>query len=144
MRSVFKFISLLANSQRRYIDHLAADREYSGAQGKLIHYLFTHRHTTVCQKDIEKAFGLRAPTATELLKTLEKKGLVKKVPDKNDARYKTIHLTPLADKYQEDVFHDMEQLETRLTDNISEDELNTWIQVSHKMLTNLSGGKNEK
>lgn len=139
MRSVFKFISLLANSQRRYIDHLAADKEYSGAQGKLIHYLFTHQHTTIHQKDIEKAFGLRAPTATELLKSLEKKGLVKKVPDRNDGRYKTIHLTPLADKYREDVFHDMELLEARLTDKISEDELTTWIQVSHKMLMNLTG-----
>ncbi len=143
MHSIFKFISLLANSQRRYIDHLAADKEYSGAQGKLIHYLFTHQHTTVHQKDIEKAFGLRAPTATELLKSLEKKELIQKVPDKNDARYKSIHLTALAEKYRDDVFHDMEHLESRLTDNISEDELKIWIQVSHKMLTNLAGGKNE-
>ena len=82
MDSIYKYITQLANSQRRFIDNLAVGKEYSGAQGKVIHYLFTHKDSAVHQKDIEKDFGMRAPTATELLKTLVKKELIQKVPSK--------------------------------------------------------------
>ena len=82
MDSIYKYITQLANSQRRFIDNLAVGKEYSGAQGKVIHYLFTHKDSVVHQKDIEKDFGMRAPTATELLKTLMKKELIQKIPSK--------------------------------------------------------------
>ena len=104
MNSVYKYVTQLANSQRRFIDSLAVDKEYSGAQGKIIHYLFTHEDTVVYQKDIEKDFGLRAPTATELLKTLMKKELIQKVPSEKDARLKEIVLTGHAEKYKKTYF----------------------------------------
>ena len=139
MDSIYKYITQLANSQRRFIDSLAVGKEYSGAQGKVIHYLFTHKDSAVHQKDIEKDFGMRAPTATELLKTLVKKELIQKVPSKKDARLKEIALTGHAEKYREDIFRDIEMLESRLTENISQDELDIWIKVTHQMMENLSG-----
>ena len=37
---IYKYISQLSNMQRRLIDRLAKDKDYSGTEGKLIHYLF--------------------------------------------------------------------------------------------------------
>jgi DNA-binding MarR family transcriptional regulator len=141
---VYKYISQLANGQRRLIDSLATNKAYSGAQGKVIHYLFNNKGKTVYQKEIEKSFGLRASTATELIKSLEKMGVIKRVPSKEDARFKEIILTEKADEYKEDVRHDMEMLEEKLTSKISKEELNYWVVITNKMLANLGGMGNEK
>ena len=58
-RMVYKYISQLANMQRRLIDRLAKDKSYSGTEGKLIHFLFENSDKTVFQKNIESVFGLR-------------------------------------------------------------------------------------
>ena len=94
---IYKYISQLSNMQRRLIDRLAKDKDYSGTEGKLIHYLFENRDKTVYQKNIESVFGLRASTATQIIASLEKSGLVKRVPSSTDGRYKEIVLTKKAE-----------------------------------------------
>ena len=141
---VYKYISQLANGQRRLIDSLATNKEYSGAQCKVIHYLFNNNDKTVYQKEIEKSFGLRASTATEIIKSLEKMAVIKRVPSKEDARFKEIILTEKADEYKEDVCHDIEMLEEKLTSGISKEELDCWLVITNRMLANLGGMENEK
>lgn len=142
--SVFKYISQLANSQRRLIDGLASNRVYSGAQEKVIHYLFNNEDNTIYQKDIEKVFGLRASTATELLNSLEKMNMIKRIPSKKDARFKEIVLTDNARQYRDDIFSDMASLETILTLNIDKKDLAAWLAVTQKMLANLERTEHEK
>ena len=48
---------------------------------------------SIYQVDIEKEFGLRPPTVTETLKSLEKKDLIRRIPDENDGRKKKIIIT---------------------------------------------------
>lgn len=144
MKSIYKYVSQLANSQRRLIDKLAKGKEYSGTQGKVIHYLFANRTETIYQKNIEEVFGLRAPTATELLSSLEKMGVLMRVPSKKDARYREIILTEKADTLKQDVFHDMNALEERLIHNINLEDLNIWIKVTCTMLNNLGEEIDEK
>lgn len=144
MESIYKYISQLANMQRRLIEKLAKDKAYSGTQGKIIHYLFVNSDKTVYQKDIEMVFGLRAATATELINTLEKMEVVKRVKSKKDARFKELILTKKADVFMHDVMHDMEVLEEQLTHNIDKNELENWVNTTCKLLGNLKGEKNEK
>ena len=142
--SVYKYICQLANGQRRLIDSLAMNKAYTGAQGKIIHYLFSNKDKRVYQKELEKSFGLRASTATELIKSLEKMGVVKRAPSKEDARYKEIILTNKADEYKTDVCHDLKMLEGKLTSQISKEELNCWFEITNKMLVNLGVVENEE
>lgn len=141
---VYKCISQLANGQRRLIDSLATKKAYTGAQGKIIHYLFSNNDKNIHQKELEKSFGLRASTATELINSLEKMGVVIRVPSKEDARFKDVILTKKADDYKEDVCHDMELLEEKLTSKISKEELDSWFDITNKILANLGGMENEK
>lgn len=137
MDSVYKYVTQLANAQRRLIDRLAKGKAYSGTQGKVIHYLFANRGNTVYQKNIERDFGLRAATATELINSLEKMGLVSRVPSRKDGRYKEIVLTKKADALRDDVSADVHALETRMTNGIDNEQLETWVNVTSRMLENL-------
>lgn len=137
MQAIYKHVNHLANNQRQLIDTLAADKGYSGAQSRLLHYLFTHNTEGVCQKDLEREFGFRASTATELLNTMEKQGLVKRVLSKIDARRKNIVLTDDAERYRDTVLSGMEELQQTLVAGIKEENLAVWLEVTEQMLTNM-------
>lgn len=134
---IYKYISQLANRQRRLIDKLAKDKEYSGTEGKIIHFLFENQDKTIYQKNIESVFGLRASTATQVMVSLEKAGLIKRVPSKEDARYKAIVLTEKADKYKNDVYSDMEKLKEHIIKGIAPEQLNLWYEITEKMIRNM-------
>lgn len=137
LKGIYKYVTQLANAQRRLIDRLAKERAYSGTQGKVIHYLFEHRDKTVYQKDIERDFGMRPATATELIKTLEKLELVRRIPGEKDARFKEIILTEKAENLQKSVSDDMEWLERCMMKGLSEEELALWEKVTLKMMDNM-------
>ncbi len=139
LESIYKYVTQLANAQRRLIEKFAKQKTYSGAQGKVIHYLFANKDHPVYQKNIERDFGMRPATATELVKSLEQMGLVRRIPDKNDGRYKEIVLTEKAQSLQEDVSRDMDELEKSMTEGIGEEELRLWADITVRMLDNLRG-----
>ena len=66
--------------------------------GWILRYLYEHQDKEIYQKDIEKEFGLRPSTATEVLKALEKKELICRVSEKQDARLKRIEFTSKAEE----------------------------------------------
>lgn len=144
MQALYKYINHLANSQRRLIEKLSLDRDYSGAQGKVIHFLFCNTDRVIHQKDIEKEFGMRASTVAEMLRTMEQKGVIHRITSREDARYREIQLTQRAEQYKEAVFSDMEVLQQTLTDGIGEEDLKIWAKVSEKMLENYKGVNHEK
>ena len=91
---IYRQINILANRQRRHFDRLTAEAPFSGAQGRVLHYLLSHPDEEIFQKDIEEEFGLRPSTATTLLQSMERKGLLRREPSEKDARYKKLTLTP--------------------------------------------------
>ena len=66
------------------------------------------RQRSVYQKEIEKEFGLRPSTATEALKLLEEKGLICRIPEEKDGRYKRIVFTPKAEAVQDALRREIE------------------------------------
>lgn len=144
MKSIFVYVSQLANSQRRLIENLAGDKNYSGAQGKVLHYLFINEGSTVYQKEIEAAFGLRPSTATEILNSLVDMGVIKRIPSREDGRFKEIVLTDEAEKYREDVFSDMKRLEETLTYGMTDEEVTAWLGITEKLLENLHSSEGKK
>ena len=134
---IYKYISRLANRQRRLIDRLARDKDYSGTEGKVIHFLFENQDRTVYQKQIESVFGLRASTAMQVIASLEQAGLIRRVPSKADGRYKEIVLTEKAGQYKQDVYSDMERLKEQITRGIDPGQLQLWVEITEKMVRNM-------
>ena len=92
----------------------------------------------VFQKDIEEEYSIRPSTATELLKQMEKNGLIVREPVSYDNRLKRIVVTEKALQYRQQVVEDLTALEETLTRGISETDLQIFFQVIEKMMDNLA------
>lgn len=136
-RHAARYISKLSNKLRRKIDAFSSREDFSGSQGKVLHFLLAQTND-VFQKDIEEEYSLRPPTATVLLKKMEQNGLIYREADENDARLKKIIVSEKALQYKDIVMADILNLEKELTQGISENDLDVFFRVVEKMLTNIS------
>ena len=80
---------------------------------------------------------MRAASATELLRALEKKGFIERIPLEQDGRYKRILPTEKALAYRERVFREIVAANQALTRGISGEELEAFYSVMERMLNNL-------
>lgn len=110
-------------------------------QIRIMRYLFINMDKEIYQKDIEKNFVVRRSTASGILDTMEKNGMLMRIPSDFDARSKRIVLT---DKYISKVElleNLIEKFQDSLLEGISDNELNTFFTVIDKMKDNLNKKK---
>ncbi len=136
-RNAARYISKLSNKLRRNLDMLSSRKEFSGSQGRTLHFLLAQTED-VFQKDIEEEYSIRPSTATELLKQMEKNGLIVREPVDYDNRLKKIVVTDKAMRYRQQVVKDLTALEETLVKGISEADLQIFFRVVEKMMDNLS------
>lgn len=132
-----RYVSKLSNKLRRKLDTLSSRKEFSGSQGRTLHFLLAQTED-VFQKDIEEEYSIRPSTATELLKQMEKNGLIVREPVAYDNRLKKIVVTDKALLYKQQVVEDLTALEETLIKDISEADLQVFFKVIEKMMDNLS------
>ncbi len=132
-----RYISKLSNKLRRKIDAFSSREDFSGSQGKVLHFLLAQSND-VFQKDIEEEYSLRPSTATVLLKKMEKNGLIHREVSETDARWKKIIVSEKAMQYKDIVMADILNLEEELTKGISKNDLEVFFSVMEKMLDNMS------
>lgn len=136
-KSAARYVSKLSNKLRRKLDMLSSRKEFSGSQGRTLHFLLAQTED-VFQKDIEEEYSIRPSTATELLKQMEANELIRREPVAYDNRLKKIVLTDKALLYKHQVVEDLTALEATLTKGISEEDMNVFFEVIEKMMDNLS------
>ena len=122
---------------RREIDALSFRGQYSGTEGKALHFIHAHEDSELFQKDLEDEFGLRPPSASALVKKLEQDGLISRVPVAYDGRLKKIVPSEKARQNREKVLHDVQELEDRLLRGITEQDQTQWLEITKKMIENL-------
>lgn len=136
-QSAARYVSKLSNKLRRKLDMLSSRKEFSGSQGRALHFLLAQTGD-VFQKDIEEEYSIRPSTATELLKQMEKNNLIVREPVAYDNRLKKIVLTDKALLYQKQVVDDLTKLEETLTQDIPAEKMKIFFEVIEKMMDNLS------
>lgn len=136
-RSAARYVSKLSNKLRRKLDMLSSRNEFSGSQGRALHFLLAQTGD-IFQKDIEEEYSIRPSTATELLKQMEKNGLLIREPAPYDNRLKRIVLTDKALVYKDQVVEELTALEETLVRGIPEEKLEVFFEVIEKMMDNLS------
>lgn len=132
-----RYIGRLSNILRRKIDAFSSKESFSGSEGKVLHFLLAQTND-VFQKDVEEEYCLRPSTATELLKKMERSGLIRREVMPNDARMKRIIVSEKALQYKDIVIADITNLEDELTKGISSNELDVFFKVMEKMIDNIS------
>lgn len=133
-----KMINQISNRLRRRSRAVQEAIGISGAKGNILNYILVESEThSVYQKEIEQEFGLRPSTATEVLKNLEKDGLICRVPEEQDGRYKKIIFTEKAEAIRETLKNEIEGSENLLLEGISEEEKQEFLRIAQRMLENL-------
>ena len=136
-KNAARYVSKLSNKLRRKLDTLSSREEFSGSQGRTLHFLLAQTDD-IFQKDIEEEYSIRPSTATELLKQMEKNGLIVREPVAYDNRLKKIVVTDKALLYKQQVVADLTALDETLVKGISEADLQVFFKEIEKMMDNLS------
>ena len=134
-------INRISNRLRRRSKKVQEAIGITGAKGNILDYILveSEKHN-VYQKEIEKEFGLRPSTATEVLKNLEAEELIVRIPDELDGRYKKIVFTKKAEQIRNDLREEIRKSEEILLRGISEQEREIFMKITAKMLENLEEG----
>lgn len=136
--NIGQHLGKLSNKIRRRLAAFSIPGNYSGAQERTLHFLLANNDSDIFQKDIEEEFGLRPPTASGLLKSMERSELILRIPVAYDARLKKIIPTEKALQYNKVVHADLEKFEKELIRDIKEEDLEVFERVVIKMIDNLS------
>ena len=133
-----KVINKISNRLRRRSKKIQEYIGISGAKGNILNYILVESENhPVYQKEIEEEFGLRPSTATETLKNLEQAGLICRMPESEDGRYKKIVFTEQARKIEHILRKEITESEELLLQGITEEERKEFLRIAEKMLRNL-------
>ena len=137
-REVTFVVRKLVNSMRRMHDQTALDNGHlTPMQGRIIGYVTMHCNVEVYQRDLEQEFHIRRSTATAILQTMERCGLISREPVARDARLKKLVLTQCAKDYHALFCSAMQQVEKLITQDVSNEELDVFFAVVEKFENNL-------
>ena len=99
----------------------------------VIHFISRNHLREIHQKDIEEELSIRKPTASQLLDRMEKSGLVERRVSSKDKRRNQIILTDKAIDSVKQIKHVLKDIEKTLQQDLTEDEIATFLQVVEKM-----------
>ena len=130
----------VANIIRREIDNAVSKRnieKLTGMQGRVIGYLCHNGEKEIFQRDIEAEFSIRRSTATNILQTMEKHGLIKRAPVEYDARLKRILPTDIAVTRHKIFEEEINRVENQVLNGITKKEAETLLSILNKIKNNL-------
>jgi DNA-binding MarR family transcriptional regulator len=138
-RKIGKRIRCTSTKIKRVMENLDSIKRLdniSGTNGFIIVFIYKSKED-VYQKDIEKEFGITRSTASNIISLMEKKNLIIREKVDDDARLKKLSLTEEAKNYARDVLNDLKLFEDKITKDIKDDDLDTFISVLEKIENNL-------
>lgn len=97
-----------------------------------------HQDDDIYQKDIENEFFVNRATASKMLKLMEEKHLIKRVPSSYDARLKKIVLEEKGIELQKMAMEIRQDVEKKLTDPLTEEEVKIFKSLCIKIIEGLS------
>lgn len=131
-------INKISHRLRRRSQAVQESIGISEAQGRILNYILAKgSRRNVYQKDIEEEFDLRPPTASSILRNLEKQEMISRVPDETDGRLKKLIFTEKADKIRLALEEEIVETERRLLDGITDEEQKMFLRLAEKMFHNL-------
>lgn len=131
-------INKISHRLRRRSQAVQESIGISEAQGRILNYILAEgSRRNVYQKDIEEEFDLRPPTASSILRSLEKQEMISRVPDETDGRLKKLIFTEKADTIRLALEEEIVETERRLLDGITDEEQKMFLRLAEKMFHNL-------
>lgn len=102
-----------------------------------LHYLHNNEGKDVFQKDLEAAFSISGATATNILKVMEKEGLITRVPMEKDARLKKMEMTEKGRQFNQAALENVMRLEEGMEKGFTEEELTVFREYLDRLTQNI-------
>lgn len=106
-------------------------------QVEIITYLIENKDKTIYQKDIEEKLKISKAAVSDVLNSMESRGIITKEADVCDARRKRIIISKKAIETHDVMMRRLDSLNDCILDGISEDELNIFYKVIEKLKENM-------
>lgn len=126
------------------LDDVSKIKRPSPTQMRIIAYILNHKDTDVYQRDLEGVLNLRRATVSEVLRTMEKNGLISRAVSESDTRVKKIILEKKTNEIFQSKRKTFEEIEKTLEKNISKEDLNNFKKVIKQMISNIEYTKEER
>ena len=114
-----------------------AGMEPTRMQCATLHYLRLHQNEDVFQKDLEAVFSISGATVTNILKVMEKDGLITRVPMEKDARLKKLQMTEKGLQYDKAAYANVIRLEEGMEKDFTEEELTRFREYLDRLTQNI-------
>lgn len=111
--------------------------EVTVMHGWILAYIYENQERDIYQKDIETQFGINRSTVTNIVKLMEKKGLISRESVPRDARLKKLVLTEKGILAKQASYEAVQATEKQTVLGISEEELDYFFRLIEKMRKNL-------
>lgn len=109
----------------------------NGVNGWAISYFYDNMDKDIFQKDFETEFSIRRSTASNILKTMEQNGFIKRVSVESDARLKKIVLTEKAIDIHKAVLNTINKREERLRKGLTNEEISAFLKTADRLIANM-------
>ena len=133
VNSLGRHISRVMNN----IPAIKENKNLTGIQIWVLNFLFRSEGKDVFQRDVEREFNIRRSTATELLKMMERGGLICREPVDYDARLKKIVLTAYAEEIRKQLQAQIRKTETLMTEGFTDEEIEQFFSFVERFKSNL-------
>ena len=133
-------VRILANLLKRDIEKSKCELGIElpkGINGWAISYFFDNSDKDIFQKDFENEFSIRRSTASNILKTMEQNGFIKRESVESDARLKKIVLTEKAINIHKSVLRSINEREERLRKGLTSDETEAFLKITDRLIANM-------
>lgn len=142
MKLIGREIKRLNNHISRYITNLPTISELdelTGNNGAILHYLVCKEYAT--QKDIEVAFGITRSTTSTVISLMEKKNLLERIVNPDDARSRIIRVTEKGKEYVDKIKEEILTAENKLLDGFSVKEVDLFFSFIERINLNMKEEK---
>ena len=107
-------------------------------QAMILQYLFRADERKINQKDLEVFLGISNPSVTSLMKTMVAKRLIRRLPDRSDARSYLLYITPRALELRTVVTQALEQIHAEFCAGLTEQEMMQLYAILEKIHLNFA------
>lgn len=137
-KQVGVFLNLVHNKFKQYISTIFLKHGHNITPEQFLLMDTLWDEGVLSQQQIADTILKDKNSVVKLIDGLEKKGLVKRIADKQDRRQNLIELTPYAIEIKDEVTEIAMQAVNLITKDISTSELNVFIKVLSKMSENMN------
>lgn len=140
LRGTSYSLRALAHGIARYADSVSMKKYgITGMQHGIILLIgMLQKDDDTFQKDVEKVFNIRPPTASKILKLMEKNDLIKRQSVKYDGRLKKLILTKRSKEILKNAPADIKEGEGVILKGIDKKEIDTFRDVAQRIFSNVS------